>query len=129
MGTVQLERPQGAIATKEAARRPELSERLFSLDAFRGTIMALMSNEATRLPLVARSFPHSAIWAFLAYNTEHVEWQGCSLHDLIQPGFSFLVGAAMPFSIASRSAKGQGFWELLGHARSEERRVGKEGRS
>src|SRR5579885_2036096 len=116
MGTVQLERPQGAIATKEAARRPELSERLFSLDAFRGTIMALMSNEATRLPIVARSFPHSELWAFLAYNTEHVEWQGCSLHDLIQPGFSFLVGAAMPFSIASRSAKGQGFWELLGHA-------------
>lgn len=116
MGTVQVERPQGTVATKEPARKPELSERLVSLDAFRGTIMALMLNEATRLPLVARSFPHSAIWAFLAYNTEHVDWQGCSLHDLIQPGFSFLVGAAMPFSIASRSAKGQSFWELLGHA-------------
>jgi predicted acyltransferase len=78
--------------------------------------MLLMLNEATRLPLVARSFPHSEIWAFIAYNTEHVDWQGCSLHDLIQPGFSFLVGVAMPFSIASRTAKGQGFWELLGHA-------------
>lgn len=116
MGTVQVERPQGTIAIKDPARKSELSERLVSLDAFRGTIMALMLNEATRLPLVARSFPHSAIWAFLAYNTEHVDWQGCSLHDLIQPGFSFLVGAAMPFSIASRSAKGQSFWELLGHA-------------
>ena len=30
--------------------------------------------------------------------------EGCSLHDLIQPGFTFLVGVAMPFSIASRSA-------------------------
>ncbi len=116
MGTVQVERPEGTVAVKEPARKPEPSERLVSLDAFRGTIMALMLNEATRLPIVARSFPHSAIWAFLAYNTEHVDWQGCSLHDLIQPGFSFLVGAAMPFSIASRSAKGQTFWELLGHA-------------
>jgi heparan-alpha-glucosaminide N-acetyltransferase len=38
------------------------------------------------------------------------------LHDLIQPAFSFLVGAAMPFSIASRTSKGQSFWQLFGHA-------------
>ena len=116
MGSVQLESPQETVAIKEPAQKSGIAERLVSLDAFRGTIMLLMLNEATRLPLVARSFPHSAIWAFLAFNTEHVDWQGCSLHDLIQPGFSFLVGAAMPFSIASRTAKGQGFWELLGHA-------------
>ncbi len=69
-----------------------------------------------RLPEVARAFPHSAIWAFIAYNTEHVEWQGCSLHDLIQPAFSFLVGAALPFSIASRKVKGQTFGQMVGHA-------------
>ena len=116
MNTAQLEAPRETSAIKEPAPRTTISERLGSLDAFRGTIMLLMLNEATRLPFVARSFPHSAIWAFLAFNTEHVDWQGCSLHDLIQPGFSFLVGAAMPFSIASRTAKGQTFWELLGHA-------------
>jgi heparan-alpha-glucosaminide N-acetyltransferase len=116
MDTVQLESPQQAIAIKEPAQKAETSGRLVSIDAFRGTIMLLMLNEATRLWLVARSFPHSAIWSFIAFNTDHVDWQGCSLHDLIQPGFSFLVGAAMPFSIASRKAKGQGFWELLGHA-------------
>ena len=116
METVQLESPRETAAIKAPAPKPEIGERLRSLDAFRGTIMLLMLNEATRLPLVARSFPHSAIWAFIALNTEHVDWQGCSLHDLIQPGFSFLVGAAMPFSIASRTAKGQTFWELLGHA-------------
>jgi heparan-alpha-glucosaminide N-acetyltransferase len=114
--SVQVENPQEAAIIKAPTQKADNSGRLVSLDAFRGTIMLLMLNEATRLPLVARSFPHSAIWAFIAYNTEHVDWQGCSLHDLIQPGFSFLVGAAMPFSIASRAAKGQGFWELLGHA-------------
>ena len=41
---------------------------------------------------------------------------GCSLHDLIQPAFSFLVGAALPFSIASRKSKGQTFGQMLGHA-------------
>src|SRR5215475_2211539 len=116
MQTAQLESPQKTLAISEPAQKSDPSQRLVSLDAFRGMIMLLMLNEATRLPVVAQSFPHSAIWAFIAYNTEHVEWQGCSLHDLIQPGFSFLVGAAMPFSIASRTAKGQGFWELLGHA-------------
>jgi predicted acyltransferase len=78
--------------------------------------MLLMLNEATRLHMVAQSFPHSWIWSAIAYNTDHVDWQGCSLHDLIQPGFSFLVGAAMPFSIASRTDKGQTFWQLFGHA-------------
>ncbi len=34
-------------------------------------------------------------------------WVGCSLHDLIQPSFTFLVGVALPYSIASRSARGQ----------------------
>ena len=116
MQSTQLESPQETAPIKDLVRKSEIRERLGSLDAFRGMIMLLMLNEATRLPLVARSFPHSAIWAFIAHNTEHVDWQGCSLHDLIQPGFSFLVGAAMPFSIASRTAKGQTFGELLGHA-------------
>jgi heparan-alpha-glucosaminide N-acetyltransferase len=65
---------------------------------------------------VARSFPNSTFWSVIAFNTQHVEWQGCSLHDLIQPTFSFLVGAALPFSIASRQMKGQTFWPMLGHA-------------
>jgi predicted acyltransferase len=65
---------------------------------------------------VGLKFPNSAFWAIIAYNTDHVEWQGCSLHDLIQPAFSFLVGAALPFSIASRKAKGETFGQMLGHA-------------
>ena len=48
-----------------------------------------------RLPVVASAFPHSIFWRVIGFNTEHVEWQGCSLHDLIQPAFSFLVGAAL----------------------------------
>jgi heparan-alpha-glucosaminide N-acetyltransferase len=56
------------------------------------------------------------LWALVAFNTTHVPWQGCSLHDLIQPAFSFLVGASLPFSIASRKATSQSFARMLGHA-------------
>ena len=90
--------------------------RVHSLDAFRGFVMFLMLAEAMRLWTVHDAFPSSRFWAIVAYNTEHVPWQGCSLHDLIQPAFSFLVGAALPFSIAARHARGQSFTRMLLHA-------------
>src|SRR5437870_10631760 len=92
------------------------SARVLSLDAFRGFVMLLMLAEAMRLWTLVSAFPQSTFWAIVAFNTTHVPWTGCSLHDLIQPSFSFLVGAALPFSIASRRAKGQSFIRMLFHA-------------
>jgi heparan-alpha-glucosaminide N-acetyltransferase len=106
--------PETHVALPE--REVEGAARLISLDAFRGIVMVLMLAELMRLPEVARAFPLNALWRLIAFNTQHVEWQGCSLHDLIQPAFSFLVGAALPFSIASRKMKGQTFGTMLGHA-------------
>jgi predicted acyltransferase len=111
----QLERP--ALSSLRAREtRAEAGVRLISVDAFRGLVMVLMLAEVMRLPEVASAFPHSLFWRIIGFNTEHVEWQGCSLHDLIQPAFSFLVGVALPFSIASRMRKGQSFRQMLGHA-------------
>ncbi|HYX82686.1 MAG TPA: DUF5009 domain-containing protein [Gemmatimonadales bacterium] len=90
--------------------------RITSIDAFRGFVMFLMLAEAMRLWTLHDAFPASRFWAVVAYNTTHVPWQGCSLHDLIQPAFSFLVGAALPFSIATRSARGQRLARMLAHA-------------
>lgn len=81
-------------------------ERLGSLDAYRGFVMLLMMGEALKLSEVAEALPGNAWLRFLAWHQSHVEWIGCSLHDLIQPSFTFLVGAALPFSLASRSASG-----------------------
>jgi len=114
--SAQLERPVSEAPGAEPERKTEGTTRLISLDAFRGLVMVLMLAEHMRLWEVARSFPHSVIWRVISFNTQHVEWQGCSLHDLIQPAFSFLVGAALPFSIASRRMKGQTFGPMLGHA-------------
>jgi heparan-alpha-glucosaminide N-acetyltransferase len=111
------------VATSPVAARSPASDaaivapaRITSIDAFRGFVMFLMLAEAMRLWTLHDAFPASRLWAIVAYNTTHVPWQGCSLHDLIQPAFSFLVGAALPFSIASRSAKGQSFGRMLAHA-------------
>src|SRR4051812_35230424 len=87
-----------------------------SIDVFRGLVMFLMLAEAMRLWTLEAAYPSSTFWAVVAFNTTHVPWRGCSLHDLIQPAFSFLVGAALPFSLASRRAKGQTFAPMLIHA-------------
>jgi heparan-alpha-glucosaminide N-acetyltransferase len=90
--------------------------RLASIDAYRGLVMFLMMAEVLSLAAVAQAIPGSRLWAFLAYHQSHVEWIGCSLHDLIQPSFSFLVGVALPFSIASRQARGQSKLMMTAHA-------------
>jgi predicted acyltransferase len=90
--------------------------RVASIDGFRGFVMFLMLAEAMRLWTVHDWFPDSRFWSIVAFNTTHVPWQGCSLHDLIQPAFSFLAGASLPFSIASRRAKGDSFGSMLAHA-------------
>ena len=114
--SAQIASPVAEAPVAEPKRIAEGVTRLVSLDAFRGMVMTLMLGERMRLPEVARAFPHSAMWALIAFNTEHVDWQGCSLHDLIQPAFSFLVGAALPFSIASRKRRGEAFGHMFGHA-------------
>jgi len=97
----------------EFANRP--SSRLGSIDSYRGLVMFLMMAEVLGLGAVARALPESRFWNFLHHHQEHVEWTGCVLHDLIQPSFSFLVGVALPFSIAARVARGQSFGRMFGH--------------
>jgi len=102
------------MTTSPAA--PALPSRLASIDAFRGFVMLLLLAEVLRFCDVAAARPGSAIWAFLCHHQSHVPWVGCSLHDVIQPAFSFLVGTALAFSIAGRSAAGQPRSRMIGHA-------------
>ena len=90
--------------------------RLTSVDAYRGLVLALMMGEALHFCRVAAAKPASALWGFLCFHQSHVEWIGGSLHDLIQPGFSFLVGVALPFSLAARRGRGQTQGQMIGHA-------------
>ncbi|HZK80342.1 MAG TPA: DUF5009 domain-containing protein, partial [Humisphaera sp.] len=109
----------GAIAPPET-----VFSRLVSLDAYRGIIMVLMISAGLQIGGVVKRFDsspqwkhlHTPIWSQLAFQTDHTEWTGCSLWDLIQPSFMFMVGSALAFSVVSRRAKGQSFARMLGHA-------------
>lgn len=72
-----------------AANNPSPSQRLLSLDAFRGFTIAGMlfvNNPGTWNPdIVPRQLMHA-------------EWHGCTFADLIFPFFLFIVGVAMPIS-------------------------------
>src|SRR5207253_5157161 len=87
-----------------------------AVDAYRGLVMVLMMGEVMRFADMARAFPQSTFWRILAYNQNHVEWAGMSLHDTIQPGFTFLAGVALPYSIRSRQRKGESFRKQVFHA-------------
>ena len=77
--------------------------RVAAIDAYRGFVMFLMMAEVLQLAAASRRRSRSVrSGQFLALHQTHVEWAGCTLHDLIQPSFSFLVGVALPFSIAGR---------------------------
>jgi predicted acyltransferase len=90
--------------------------RLASIDAYRGLVMFLMMAEVLHLCRVSEKLGEPAFWKMLCLNQTHVEWVGCTLHDLIQPSFSFLVGVAMVFSLARREAAGQSLATRTLHA-------------
>jgi predicted acyltransferase len=77
-------------------------QRLLSLDAYRGAIMLLLVSHGFGLSALA----HSPAWAWVAAQLQHAEWAGCTFWDLIQPAFTFIVGAALPLALASRRAAG-----------------------
>ncbi|MCA9100099.1 MAG: DUF5009 domain-containing protein [Planctomycetales bacterium] len=92
------------------------TERLTSLDAYRGLAMFLMVGEVLHFCQVSAAVPTSKVWAWLCHHQSHVAWVGLSIHDMIQPSFSFMVGVALPFSLASRHAKGQSQLRMTLHA-------------
>jgi heparan-alpha-glucosaminide N-acetyltransferase len=111
-----LQPSAAATPAREAAPVPMPVVRNMAVDTYRGFVMLLMMAEVVQLARVAAAYPGNWFWSFLAYNQNHVPWSGCSLHDTIQPGFSFLVGVALPYSIASRIAKGGTFGKMFAHA-------------
>jgi predicted acyltransferase len=100
------------MSATEATPAPE---RLRSLDAYRGFVMLAMASAGLGLVQVAEAHPNSRFWELLAGQFEHVSWRGCAFWDLIQPSFMFMVGVAMPFSEASRIARGEPWGRRFRH--------------
>ncbi len=71
----------------------ERPPRLICLDAYRGLAVLAMAMKEAGLTGVVRQWGSG--WR---YQFEHTAWSGCSIEDLIQPSFVFMVGVAMPFN-------------------------------
>jgi heparan-alpha-glucosaminide N-acetyltransferase len=95
------------------------STRLRSLDAYRGFVMLAMASGGAGA--LAGIVDHgdglsSQILPWLRHQLDHVPWRGGVFWDMIQPSFMFMVGVAMPFSFASRTARGETWPRMFSHA-------------
>jgi len=112
----ETEKSDEHIKATGAAINPALPQnRVASVDVYRGFVMLLMMAEVLSLQDVAKALPDSTFWQIIGFNQSHVPWTWLSLHDMIQPSFTFLVGVVLPYSIASRKNKGASFGNILGH--------------
>jgi len=84
------------------AEKPSRSDRLVSLDAFRGFIMTTLAAHGFGLATLS----DDPSWGWLGRQFDHVAWEGLVFWDLIQPAFMFMVGLAMPFAFAARARRG-----------------------
>ncbi|MGY6744000.1 MAG: acyltransferase family protein [Cecembia sp.] len=86
-------------------RVPDSSQRLVSLDAYRGLTMFLLIAEAAWVyQTLLDAFPADSLGHAVITQFTHHPWNGLRFWDLIQPFFMFIVGVAMPFSLDKRLA-------------------------
>lgn len=97
-----------------------LTDRLQSLDVYRGLIMISLACNGFGLAATARNHlkadPDSGFWGLVLHQFEHAEWRGGGYWDLIQPSFMFMVGVSMAYSYVRRQREGQAWGRMFGHA-------------
>lgn len=93
-------------------------KRLLSLDFMRGLIMVLLAMESTGLyeHLSDASEGNNILHGFFQQFFHH-PWNGLRFWDLVQPGFMFMAGTAMAFSLHKQASHGmtwdQSFRKIL----------------
>jgi len=105
--------PEVDIPVEAPAAPPE--ERLVSLDALRGFDMFWIIGGGTILGALATGLDNQWLNQVVVPHMEHEPWEGFLAWDLIMPLFLFIVGTAMPFSIAKRLGGGQTKGRLFLH--------------
>src|SRR5216110_2496893 len=88
--TIETTTPPATDFQPTIIRPAAQSQRLVSLDIFRGVTIAAM--------ILVNNAPGPSYWPL-----EHAEWNGWTPTDLIFPFFLFIVGVAIPFSLAKRA--------------------------
>jgi len=81
--------------------------RVISVDALRGVIMVLLMLESTRFyDHVLEYLPSEGAANLFFTQFTHHPWNGLRFWDLIQPGFMFIAGTAMAFSLSRQESGG-----------------------
>jgi heparan-alpha-glucosaminide N-acetyltransferase len=97
-----------------------VSERLKSLDAYRGLIMITLAfggfGLASTAGLQLEINPESQFWRIIQNQCTHAQWIGCRCWDMIQPSFMFMVGVSVAYSYAKRRKMGHSYVRMLSHA-------------
>lgn len=106
---IQTQAPEGLMGTR----------RYIALDAYRGFIMLLLASEGFGFAFLK----HDPTWGRVAGWFDHVPWQGAVFWDMIQPAFMFMVGVAMPFALAKRTAAGATWTDNFRHVLSRSVRL------
>ncbi len=100
-----------AAAGTQSQTSPLAGQRNLPLDAFRGFIMLTLCSSGFGF-LALKDQPGYRV---VASWFDHVPWEGGVFWDMIQPAFMFMVGVAMPFALAARTARGAGFQQNFAH--------------
>jgi predicted acyltransferase len=93
---------------------PATPPRLISLDALRGFDMFWIAGGATIFQAFTAGSENRFVQA-LRLQFEHVTWEGFRFYDLIFPLFLFMIGAAIPFALSKRLARGDSRRRIYGH--------------
>jgi predicted acyltransferase len=115
METIEVELPRIETAQPPAVSPSLRAQRLVSLDALRGFDMFWIVG-GTEILLGLGKVIHRPFFDKFLEQFDHVPWQGLHFYDLIWPLFMFIMGAAIPMSLAKRRAKGETDRRLLLHA-------------
>jgi predicted acyltransferase len=92
-----------------------LTERINSVDFFRGLTMFLLAGEASLLFETFLKLDNPVMF-FIGIQLTHHNWNGLHFWDLIQPFFMFIAGVSIPFSAANRLKKGESLSTIRNHA-------------
>jgi predicted acyltransferase len=92
--------------SNDLARAAGKGVRLSSLDFYRGLIMVLLMLESTHLYEFLIEMTTGTSLYPLMIEFSHHPWHGMHFWDLIQPGFMFIAGVAMAFSLFKQTAHG-----------------------
>jgi predicted acyltransferase len=91
---------------------PNLTQRLYSLDALRGFDMFWIIG-GDRLVKNLAEATHNSFWIALDKQLEHPYWNGFTAYDLIFPLFMFVAGISVPYSIGRALEKGKSKSHIL----------------